>query len=152
MTEKKYNKTIKGRVLITNKFTPTQKRWLEALESGKFKQGIGNLCSLEKPRHRSYCCLGVAAKLLGCAEKRIAKANCVLFDGKDTTAPDKVIKALRLYGGVGQAKKARQHTSLAQRNDSGDYDFKQIAAEIRAKPWVWLANFSQPKGRPRKAS
>lgn len=45
-------------------FTELQANWLNALESGKYKQGQGMLCTLT----HEYCCLGVLAELMG-AEK-----------------------------------------------------------------------------------
>lgn len=51
-------------------FTPLQLEWLEALESGNYKQGEGYLCT---PDNR-YCCLGVLAELAG-AEKKLPEGS-----------------------------------------------------------------------------
>jgi hypothetical protein len=43
-------------------------KWIAALESGDYEQGMGSLCKVEESfaAHRPtlYCCLGVAAKVL----------------------------------------------------------------------------------------
>lgn len=43
-----------------------KKRWLKALLSGDYKQGNGLLYDREA---KTYCCLGVAADILGCRTK-----------------------------------------------------------------------------------
>ena len=47
------------------KLDPEMKKiWLEALDSGEYKQGKGSLCVETKSGPR-FCCLGVAADVLG---------------------------------------------------------------------------------------
>lgn len=41
--------------------TEIQEKWLTALESGNYKQGIDYLRSLDD----TYCCLGVACEVMG---------------------------------------------------------------------------------------
>lgn len=41
--------------------TEVKTKWLEALRSGKYKQGRGKLCSAD----REYCCLGVLIDVMG---------------------------------------------------------------------------------------
>jgi hypothetical protein len=38
------------------------RKWVQALRSGKFKQGTGGLCTQELSGDRKYCCLGVACE------------------------------------------------------------------------------------------
>jgi hypothetical protein len=38
-------------------------RWVQALESGKYKQGQGQLCSLGRKGKPAFCCLGVLADI-----------------------------------------------------------------------------------------
>ncbi len=45
-------------------FGPIQTKWLEALESGNYKQGQGRLCALTDKGDKAYCCLGVLCELL----------------------------------------------------------------------------------------
>jgi len=47
-------------------FTPLQLSWLEALESGNYKQSQGYLCTLGN----EYCCLGIMAELAGAIKKK----------------------------------------------------------------------------------
>ena len=39
-----------------------KKKWVKALRSGKYKQGR---CRLYNPETDSYCCLGVACRVVG---------------------------------------------------------------------------------------
>ena len=44
-----------------SKLGPLQTKWVEALESGKFKQGTGFLCQRKVvDGEEEFCCLGVA--------------------------------------------------------------------------------------------
>lgn len=40
-----------------------KERWVKALRSGEFEQGIGNLCRVSPDGKRTYCCLGVLSQL-----------------------------------------------------------------------------------------
>ena len=43
-----------------------KQKWIEALESGRYTQGIGMLRWAAEERQTEYCCLGVLAEQLGC--------------------------------------------------------------------------------------
>jgi hypothetical protein len=55
--------------------TEPQRKWIEALRSGRFKQGRGSL----RDAHDNHCCLGVACELfredLGLITSRVASGN-----------------------------------------------------------------------------
>jgi hypothetical protein len=58
------NKTyiINGKEVVNPKLpTEFKEKWLEALRSGKFKQGISRLHNLGSDK---YCCLGVACRIM----------------------------------------------------------------------------------------
>ncbi len=41
-----------------------KKRWVEALRSGKYKQGTGSLCKLGRDNKPRHCCLGVLIEMM----------------------------------------------------------------------------------------
>lgn len=41
-----------------------KKKWVQALRSGKYKQGHGKLKSIDQNRHSKHCCLGVLGEEL----------------------------------------------------------------------------------------
>jgi hypothetical protein len=86
--------------------TPEQlefrKRWVEALRSGNWKQGKYCLRSVDG----SFCCLGVAAELLGRAGYH----------------------DVRIAAGMGFEDESR----LIRLNDRHSFDFAQIAACIES--------------------
>jgi len=89
-------------------------KWLKALRSGKYKQGRGALCQIDKKGAESFCCLGVLCDLYNKEQKRNKKRGlftedvhqedslvCSLdskaqivrvYDECDGTLPDKIIK------------------------------------------------------------
>jgi hypothetical protein len=58
--------------------TDNQRAWVDALRSGKFKQGVG---ALKKFRDDvpTYCCLGVATELTGFAGEETEETGLVYF-------------------------------------------------------------------------
>lgn len=89
-------------------------KWLKALRSGKYKQGRGALCQIDKKGAESFCCLGVLCDLYNKEQKRnkkrglnveeISPENTFvgtfdhkpelvrIYDECDGTLPDKVVK------------------------------------------------------------
>jgi hypothetical protein len=75
------NKKAKGYIQKHNLKLPPRfkERWLEALDSGKYQKGIGDLCSVDIADYRSssleeqsrFCCLGVAGRIQGIPEEAI---------------------------------------------------------------------------------
>ena len=114
------------------KFTELQEKWLQALESGKYKQTQGELCEGGK-----YCCLGVATHVFN-PDHQALKDNGWFRDGIVTrfrTAPPDVREALKLRDEHGDFV----HTfdtfdGLVDMNDSGEFTFKDIAEFIRKNP------------------
>ena len=87
-----------------------KKRWVEALESGKFRQGKSQFAQRDENKHVKYCCLGVLNKIenLGYGD----------FCG---TFPDDAMP----FGLTDD-----QQWTLIEMNDRGD-SFKKIAAYIK---------------------
>lgn len=103
-----------------------KKKWLVALRSGKYKQASGSLCN-----KRGYCCLGVAARSQGIANKWFENKGYYetswRFENWDRIKrliPEQLLGALEINSTV---------QILANMNDgTGDYvdkpkSFKQIA-------------------------
>lgn len=97
-------------------------RWVEALESGKYKQGAGQLRSTADGE-TSYCCLGVLCKLA--EDDGGQKFNHDSY-GKDFDIefPPRHIQTFVFDEEFCE--------SLAEMNDEGA-SFKRIAGVIRAK-------------------
>lgn len=89
-------------------------KWLKALRSGKYKQGRGALCQVDKKGNESFCCLGVLCDLYNKEQKRNKKRTLSvetvgptdwlvgeispephlvkLYESCDGTLPEEVIK------------------------------------------------------------
>lgn len=119
----------------TTELNPNAKLWVEALESGKYKQGRHYL-------HRDdfYCCLGVACELAikaGIKLDVVTKSNGVYcYNSGEASLPFAVRDWLGLksiYGQFSDPDKKFQIPYLTKLNDCG-MPFNEIAQVIRAKP------------------
>lgn len=112
--------------------TDNQKKWVEALRSGEFKQTEGALCA--RGRH---CCLGVGCELAirsGVTINRDDRQTRVAFDNFEDVLPDQVIKFLGLKSDDGHFIAAGHiHKTLAAINDAGT-SFLEIADIIESEP------------------
>lgn len=97
-------------------------KWIEALRSGKYKQGAGKLRVGD-----CYCCLGVACEVPG-IEGRNSEDGYV-YMGLVATAPRKVVELLGLVSEVGSARGSG--TNLTRLNDHG-VPFEEIANMLEA--------------------
>lgn len=126
------------------KFTQAQLKWLEALESGEYKQGTGQLCEVVFDKNGEvkgykYCCLGVAGELFcNNAEVEIS-GDSARYCGKCDFAPPKIQEKLKLNNKEGVFGTHTEEfddlpgTTLAELNDAG-WSFKKIAKFIRNNP------------------
>lgn len=116
-----------------------QQKWVEALESGEFKQCTGRLKKYKYlPDHieSKYCCLGVADEV------------CDLGEYAGETTLRHVYTGLGLYDPEGGFKgnstikvidKGNEYSSLVLMNDKGKLSFKTIAKMIRKYPELVFA-------------
>lgn len=140
-------KTVqKSAVTKPYKFTQAQLKWLEALESGEYKQTRkGELCTVIRDKNQEikdykYCCLGLASELF-CKNSDVEIEECgVSYHGEYAFAPDDVAKKLKLNDGRGTINKENlskkvdwDESELAELNDNG-WTFKRIAKFIRNNP------------------
>lgn len=116
-----------------------KKKWIEALRSGKYKQGRNEL----KNEKDEMCCLGVLCQVY----KEIVKKKGIGFDSNGEFIDsegnsDKYVPSYRVWkwAGLKEAnpsitgeKKGIKFLSLAQANDYGKLTFKEIAKIIEKK-------------------
>jgi len=101
--------------------------WLEALRSGKYEQGVHTLNS-----HGKFCCLGVLCEIAidsGVVDKQETDSY-VIYDGYAINLPSaSVIVWADLPGKVPDPEVTVDGNliNLTTINDSGDYNFNQIA-------------------------
>lgn len=117
------------------KLTEAQEKWLQALESGQYKQGKDVLRDDED----CFCCLGVACDLF--IPETVDQGGYGYWYGEgadceDSVAPKSVVEKLHLLsqnGKIAGRDEYEPNSCLAQLNDNGQ-TFKQIAAFIRENP------------------
>lgn len=121
---------------MTQELGPNQKRWIEALRSGEYRQTTRALC-----RDGAYCCLGVGCVLIG-MKSRPDSIEIDDFDvevrrfGSETqSAPKKVVSHLALRSNTGADLTGDE--CLAQLNDEGK-TFAEIADLIESNPANWF--------------
>lgn len=112
-----------------------RKKWIEALRSGKYKQGKGYL-----KRNDEYCCLGVACEILGATqEKRPSEPGVTWFSLNGTSMfilPNGIRNLLGLSTGIGDFNITDfdlVSNSLALMNDAGS-SFDEISNMIESEP------------------
>lgn len=120
--------------------------WLDALRSGKYKQGKERLCRINDEQEKEYCCLGVLCDL-AVKETNLSafvKGRLVLYENEYSMLPKTVIKwaeldeedgenptvlrGAQIYKELGEkADKDAQNISLVELNDTIELNFNQIA-------------------------
>ena len=117
--------------------------WIEALESGEYKQGYGSLAHTDPDGTMTYCCLGVLCDLA--AKRGIVEAvpgpldmgfsTYLRYGSSNTLLPPEVSN----WAGIaGEDVAVDVHPDvyggrafLGSLNDSRNFDFHQIAQLIR---------------------
>lgn len=112
---------------------PIQKKWLEALRSGDYKQGKRYL----NQGNEKFCCLGVLCEVMGLKKKEIGNGRFA-YSENGTTWSEEVIpnnKAMQLAGlrgFEGQPEIPGPVKALTFYNDEGGKTFEEIADIIEA--------------------
>ena len=134
-------------------FGPIQTKWLEALESGKYKQGAGNLVQIYSgpqltdnvaPPEDKYCCLGVLCEVAGLKRAEDGQgyigqhghsSNGYIPSGDTFGLNDAAgqFKQMLCYVGETFSTLAGMNDQLSQ-DDSNFFSFADIAAYIRHDP------------------
>lgn len=122
-------------------------QWVEALESGEYKQGKLQLRKYGgKDKPNKFCCLGVLCNLHALAHPEVAATQTKPYSylGHDLGLPPAVVawadmgsRGRGIDGGLGEfhfdLDDAPNANSLADLNDQYGYSFQQIAEVIRQK-------------------
>lgn len=108
---------------VSAEVVANRRRWVEALESGEYRQNRGYLAS----GNGSFCCLGVACEVSGMAE----------WEGIDyldhtIDLPDAVVEFYGLAHSTGLTVNDAETDTLATLNDQG-WTFAAIAALLRER-------------------
>lgn len=108
---------------MIGKMNPEVKeKWLEALRSGRYKQGYSNL----KNSDDQYCCLGVLCDLHGKETGNEFTGRYYLRDRY--SLPEEVVSWSGLSGPwAAIPEPINDHNSLADMNDKFKFTFHQIA-------------------------
>jgi hypothetical protein len=100
------------------------KKWIAALDSGEYKQGVKRMHYIENDVHR-YCCLGIGCKVL-------IRYKLLLFDALDNRrikggVPfDQVLAPLWLKD-INYDFEDKTGKSLSELNDHDGFTFPEIA-------------------------
>ena len=97
--------------------------WITALRSGEYVQARGGLC-----RNGGYCCLGVAAKVIGISDDILEDTD----SGGARNAYEDIKKAYGLEHSLGIYNDGSH--ALYTHNDSDKWNFNQIADLIETAP------------------
>lgn len=116
-----------------NKATLT--KWVEALESGKFKQGTGSLSRVRPGGHVSYCCLGVACELSKqevllnprWEKERNDRVLTWGLEGCEKSESEQMPLAIQDHYGLNPG----EQEDMIEANDAFKLSFKEIAEQIR---------------------
>lgn len=112
---------------------PNQEKWLQALESGEYRQYRGGGIGEFRHGEECNCCLGVYGRISD-QERRVCADHSVDYGGEGGYASDETIRGLALHNHMGQLINTDFATSLAEANDSRGKTFAEIAAFCRANP------------------
>ena len=100
-----------------------KQNWIEALRSGEYKQGRHTLFS-KGIENDKYCCLGVAAHVLGIPKSVYRRYGCLsgLYIKSRSEHKNKIPKVFQ--------KDSVMQNTLVKMNDNQNKSFKQIANYI----------------------
>ncbi len=100
-------------------------KWIDALESGEYKQ-----CRNELTNGEGFCCLGVACEIDDAVQKQVSVHGIrYLFNGfyQGNSLPSGYDRELGLQG-------SDSENVLVRLNDHEEKSFKEIAQRLRDKP------------------
>lgn len=125
---------IPGKIGRDPKKLPKQfkKRWIAALRSGKYTQGVGRLGQSNNGKYL-HCCLGVACEIVGVPRQVISRNNMIMSSTLLNNSEIPVIlKSVENAKVTLPTKRGNIYTvcdKLAKMNDSGK-SFERIANYI----------------------
>jgi len=111
------------------KWKINRKKWVKALRSKKYKQGTGELKSVDN----EYCCLGVLCDIIGMKARKVSDGY-TYFGNDYQIAPPSACQAVGLVDQHGTYNTTIHDADcLTNDNDEGK-TFKQIADIIEKEP------------------
>ena len=121
-----------------------RKTWIEALRSGKYQQGVGQLKALSEEGTFQYCCLGVACEIfketLNLTEEE-ENRGISSFNGKSSVPPVEIVSLLGLHNEYGDVKKELfRGTALVSLNDELQLSFEEIAEVLEKQSYLYFKN------------
>jgi hypothetical protein len=130
-----------GETYTQEEIEENRRIWIEALESGAYSQTTSYL-----RKNDSFCCLGVACKVLGAVETLVpAGINYYQYDDNDALLPNRVIAALGMASADGRFYTDEgERLDLVGMNDHRGATFQDIADVIKSKPRGLFIERSQP--------
>lgn len=112
-------------------------KWVEALRSGEYKQGVANLKYAGSDGVESYCCLGVLCELARRAGVKVEVSKSVhgtwCFDGYSMGLPYSVMDWAGMKQVTGLGDLGDGAANLASLNDILKRSFPDIADEIERR-------------------
>lgn len=103
-----------------------RKKWIEALRSGKYKQGKGRLHNLEP---ETFCCLGVACHLF-LEGRPLEDGSCVSYNTNTALMPTDLMLELGLVTHLGGSR--LPGPALSSLNDQFGKTFEEIADALES--------------------
>ena len=100
-----------------------RKAWIEALRSGKYKQGYDGCL---RNKYDEYCCLGVLCEVMGHTAELYEDVDEYEYNGVTDILTKEVADAMGLYSRVGNPKNPND-IALTELNDEVRMPFPQIA-------------------------
>ena len=150
--------TVKSNKKYKNEFSPEQRMWINALQSGKYKKATGMLIKLTKTdKPKGYCCLGVYCAITNVKLRivqRSSENNKGFFGGQDTELTIIQMRKLKLRGQLGDFdgtinfnvnRVKKEIDSLANLNDITHMSIAQIGKWIEKNPHKVFKNFTDGK-------
>lgn len=106
-----------------------QDKWITALKSGSYTQGVGALHT----KSGCFCALGVALHALGFEPEDDPYSADYVYGGNCATAPDYLIEALALQSSNGSVSPNPDNFfSIVEMNDAENLTLPEIGAWIEA--------------------
>jgi len=133
-----------------NEFSPEQRKWIDALKSGKYRKAKNYLMLVNKDnRPKGFCCLGVYCFISNQKWKpsTIIGDDHVFFGTKeqDSALNTTQMNKLKLRSSMGQIRFTENyhtHNSLASMNDDTSKTIKEIGIWIEKNPHLVFKNFT----------
>lgn len=118
---------------------PNQRKWIDALRSGKYAQQHNSLLAQRQGSAVRYCCLGVLCEIAGVPSKEHPADGVLSFEDEQRLLSKKTqeFAALRSRSGDVDASAFGLY-SCTLMNDKRKYTFTEIADAIETNPEAYF--------------